>query len=96
MKKICWKKPKKLINERNFFHVRDTDINDRLISYFELQSRFANGPGNRGSMPGRVIPKTQKIELDSSLLNTRHYKVWIKGKVEQSREKSGALPYILV
>ena len=29
---------------------------------------------------GRVIPKTQKIVLDASLLNTQHYKVWIKGK----------------
>ena len=28
---------------------------------------FANGPGNLGSIPGRVIPKTQKI-LDTSLL----------------------------
>ena len=34
--------------------------------------------------------------LDASLLNTQHYKVWIKGKVEQSRERSSALPYILV
>ena len=36
--------------------------------------------------PGRVIPKTQKMVLDASLLNTQHYKVRIKGKVEQSRE----------
>ena len=47
---------------------------------------FANGPGHLGSIPGRVIPKTQKMVLDSSLLNTQHYKVRIKGKVEQSRE----------
>ena len=47
---------------------------------------FANGPGDLGSIPGRVIPKTQKMVLDASLLNTQHYKVWIKGKVEQSRE----------
>ena len=47
---------------------------------------FANGPGNLGSIPGRVIPKTQKMVLDASLLNTQHYKVQIKGKVEQSRE----------
>ena len=39
-----------------------------------------------GSIPGRVIPKTQKMVLDASLLNTQHYKVRIKGKVEQSRE----------
>ena len=43
---------------------------------------FANGPGD----PGRVIPKTQKMVLDASLLNTQHYKVRIKGKVGQSRE----------
>ena len=45
------------------------------------------------SIPGRVIPKTQKMALDDSLLNTRHYKVWIKGKVEQSKERSSVLPY---
>ena len=44
----------------------------------------------------RVIPKTQKMVLDASLLNTQHYKVRIKGKVEQSRERSSALPYTLV
>ena len=57
---------------------------------------FAYGPGDLGSIPGRVIPKTQKIVLGASLLNTQHYKVWIKGKVEQSSEKSSTLPYTLV
>ena len=57
---------------------------------------FANGPGDLGSIPGRVIPKTQKMVLDASLLNTQHYKVRIKGKVEQSWERSSALPYTLV
>ena len=47
---------------------------------------FANGPGDLGSIPGRVIPKTQKMVLDASLLGTQHYKVRIKGKVEQSRK----------
>ena len=47
---------------------------------------FANDPGDLGSIPGRVIPKTQKMVLDAALLNTQHYKVRIKGKVEQSRE----------
>ena len=47
---------------------------------------FANGPGDLGSIPGRVIPKTKKMVLDASLLSTQHYKVRIKGKVEQSRE----------
>ena len=31
--------------------------------------------------------------FDASLLNTQHYKVRIKGKVEQSRERSSVLPY---
>ena len=57
---------------------------------------FANGPGDLRSIPGRVIPKTLKMVLDVSLLNTQHYKVRIKGKVEQSRERSSALPYTLV
>ena len=42
---------------------------------------FAYGPGDLGSIPGRVIPKTLKMVLDVSLLNTQHYKVGIKGKV---------------
>ena len=47
---------------------------------------FANDAEDRGSSPGRVIPKTKKLVLDAALLNTQHYKVRIKGKVEQSRE----------
>ena len=57
---------------------------------------FANGLGDRGSIPGRVIPKTQKMVHDATLLNTQQYKVRIKVKVEQSRERSSALPYTLV
>ena len=57
---------------------------------------FANGPGDRGSIPGGVIPKTQKMVLDAPLLNTQHYKVGIKGKVEQSRERSSTLSYTSV
>ena len=57
---------------------------------------FANGPGDLGSILGRVIPKTQKVVLDAALLNTQYYKVKIKGKVKQSRERSSALPYTSV
>ena len=57
---------------------------------------FANDPGDWGSIPGRVIPKTLKMVLDTSLLNTQHDKVRIEGKVEQSMEGSSALPYTLV
>ena len=57
---------------------------------------FATGPGDLGSIPGHVIPKTSKMVLDTSLLNTQHYKVRIKGKVEQSRETSSAFLYTSV
>ena len=52
---------------------------------------FANGPGDQSSILGRVIPKTQKMVLYAALLNTQHYKVRIKGKVEQSRK--GVVPF---
>ncbi len=50
----------------------------------------------RGSIPGRVIPKTLKMVLDTSLLNTEQYKVRIKGKVVQFKERSSGILYILV
>ena len=55
---------------------------------------FANGPGDRDSISGRV--KDVKMVLDASLFNTQHYKVQIKGKVEQSRGRSGTISYTLV
>ena len=54
---------------------------------------FASDLEDRGSISGQVLPKTQKMVLDATLLNTQHYKVRIKGKVEQTREWSSALPY---
>ena len=68
---------------------------NRLIG---LVSRvlFVNGPEDLGSIPGRVIPKTLKMILDTYLFNTQQYKVRIKGKVEQSRERRSVLPYASV
>ena len=57
---------------------------------------FTHGLGDLGSIPSHVIPKTLKMVLDTPLLNTQQYKVCIKGKVEQSRERSCALPYTSV
>ena len=53
---------------------------------------FANGLGNLCSIPGCVQPKILKMVLDTTLLNTQQYEVRIKGKVEQSKERSSALP----
>ena len=57
---------------------------------------FTNGPGDMGSIPGHVLPKTLKMVLDTSLLYIQQYKVRIEGKVEQSRERSSAFPYTSV
>ena len=67
---------------------------DQLIGL--VRSVFANVSGVLDSILGRVIPKTLKMVLDNSLLNTQQYKVRIQAKVEQSRERSSALPYTLV
>ena len=69
------------------------------VTVFEVKRAvrvFANGQGDLGSIPGRVIPNTLKIVRDTSLLNTQQYKVRIKGKVKQFRERSSALPYTSV
>ena len=64
------------------------------MNTFGLMSRvFANGSGDQGSIPGRVVPKTQKKVLDVALLCIQ---VRIKGKVEQSREWSSAFSYTSV
>ena len=57
---------------------------------------FANGLRNLGSMPGQVIPKTQKNDtmvLNGSLFNTQHYKVQIKGK--WSNQEKGMAPSLI-
>ena len=69
-----------------------------LNLYFKLWV-LSNGPGDQGSIPGQVIfkkEKTQKMVFDAILLNTQHYKVCIKGKVEQSREWSRLLLHLSV
>ena len=38
------------------------------------------------------VESYSKMVLDFTLPNTQHYKVGIKGKVEQSKEWSSALP----
>ena len=62
----------------------------RLVAIGLMSRMFTNGLGDQGSIPGRVIPKTQKMVRDATLLNTQHYKVGIKGKWCNSR--NGIVP----
>ena len=73
-----------------------THIIDELRPIGLVGRMFTNGLEDLVSIPDRVTPKTLKMALDISLLNTQQYKVCISGKVEQSRERSCALPYTLV
>ena len=61
-----------------------------------VRREFANGPGDLGSIPGRLNPKTLNMVLDTSLFNIQQYKVRNKGKVEQSRERIRTLLYTFV
>ena len=64
----------------------------KYFAWIALMGRvFANGLGDLGSIPGRVIPKTLKMILDASLLNTQQYNIPIKDNVEQSRKRNSVL-----
>ena len=86
-----------MLNRTSARGLMSLPMNLRYRAHTQVNLKFfTNGPGDLGPIPGRVIRKTQKMLLDASLLNTQHYKVNIKGKVEQSRERSNAFPYTLV
>ena len=53
----------------------------------------ASGPGDQSSIPSRLIQKIQKMILVFSLFNPQPYKVGIKSKEKQSKERISALPY---
>ena len=55
---------------------------------------FANGLGVQSSIPGQVISKTQKMVLDSAVLNTQHYvDVWLRffQLIELSGERTSGM-----
>ena len=63
------------------------------VKYIGLVGRvFTNGPGDMGSAPGPVIPKTLKMVLDTALLNTQQYKVYIT-RVKWGNPGKGVVPF---
>ena len=82
------------INKRLEPHFPEARVQSLVNSETSFNNYFIGRfPGDLGSIPGRVIPKTFKMLLDTSLLNTQQYKVRIKSK---SRERSSAFPYTSV
>ena len=53
-------------------------------------------PGDMSSIPGQVLSKTRKMVLAPSLLNTQHYKVWIKGKWSNPGKRVTPSPVIAI
>ena len=69
---------------RNYIGVRPVHWTNGLCVRYWLR--------RTGFNPMSSHTKDSKMELDVPLHNTQHSKVWIKGKMEQSREKSSGLP----
>ena len=55
-------------------HVTDSNFTNNVVFFLfgMIVRAFTNDPGDRGSMLGQVIPKTQKMVLDAALINTQH------------------------
>ena len=53
-------------------------LSSYLTGPFIMSRVFTNGPEDWGSIPGGVIPKTQKMALDATLLNTQLCKERVK------------------
>ena len=85
-------KPNQLNNQCSL----DLGVTYRVYSEDNKDFMYANDPGDLCSIPGRVILKTLKLVLDTSLLNIQQCKVCIKGKVEESKERGSAFPYASV
>ena len=81
IKNLC-----QIVNNGNCYFKRNQIFFNQLIGLV----------GDQGSVPGRVIPKTLKMVLDTSLLDIQHSKVHIKGKMEQSGGRSSVPPKTLV
>ena len=61
-------------------------IHENLFQEFLLKVR--QWPGRPGFNPRSSHAKDSKNVPDTSLLNTQHYNGGIKGKMEQSKERS--------
>ena len=51
-------------------HIFNIYVLKGLLVYWPNSSSVRQWPGRRGSIPGRVIPKTHKMVRDASMLNT--------------------------
>ena len=67
-------------NQSNLLSAGLEDVYINIYTFGIMVRVITNGSRDCGSIPGRVIPKNQKMVLDASLLSTHYYKVQIKDK----------------
>ena len=89
-----------------YIYLTQRYVRFKIISYMESgvlverEAVFDNISNQREAILGFNLwsshTKDSKMVLDAALLNSRNYKVCIKGKVEQSKERSSALPFTSV
>ena len=58
----------------------DSTCHIYYLAHWRTVRAVTNCPEDRAPIPARVIPKSQKMELDMSFLNIQHYNIRIKGK----------------
>ena len=58
---------------RCFTYIRIVLIDPEAYYFFGIEREvFANGSGDWGALPGRVVPKTKTMVFDAFMLNTQH------------------------
>ena len=74
----------------------------KIVALYLEQAHWPSGEsvcqwsGRPGFISRLRHTKDFKMVLDTSLLNSQQYMVCIRGKVEQSRERSSTFPYTSV
>ena len=69
--------PPNQTNQSTYINLYVLSYANHVIFFFKVSFHgimvrvLANDPGDLGSIPGRVLPKTQKIVLVATLLNTQ-------------------------
>ena len=74
---LCWKINFVLLHFKSALASPWTFQSTNIYIYIYIYISYS---GNQDSILRRVIPNTEKLVLDVSLLNTQCYKVQIKGK----------------
>ena len=64
------KKERNILKGLYLFKGMDLLIRTLVMDFVQVGGLFTTVPGDRGSIPGGVIPKTKKMVLDASWLNT--------------------------